>query len=316
DLLAVPLLGDAGRGRLQLLLRHDRLLGRRLGVRHGHRDRGHGRGHGGRHLHLRRRRILRERRRRGQVTHLHLHDRDRLLLGGHDEVHHEHQQEHADDRADADPGGAEHVPLRHLHELGRPVGHELVETDAFFRRIGRAHSFSTSAFSLSSRGLMEKRVNLAPCSSSSMSTMFANSASRSTLTTTMSSFWFTNGLSTSLTCATDERFQGFSLAPRRQYSRPSARTRIVSVFDSGTSVFRSFGGRLISSALGVRNTVVTMKKMSSRNATSTIGVMSMRMPSRRFLRETAKPFFLPPPLRLSGVSTAPMLYHRPSCGLT
>src|ERR1043166_8716380 len=66
------------------------------------------------------------------------------------------------------------------------------------------------------------------------------------------------------------------------------------VFDSGTSVFKSFGGRLISSALGVRKTVVTMKKMSSRNATSTIGVMSMRMPTRRFgRRPESPPFFLP-----------------------
>src|ERR1043166_2437892 len=82
------------------------------------------------------------------------------------------------------------------------------------------------------------------------------------------------------------------------------------VFDSGTSVFKSFGGKLISSALGVRNTVVTMKKMSSRNATSTIGVMSMRMPTRRFgRRPESPPFFLPD--FLSGVSTAPIGYHLP-----
>src|SRR5262245_318784 len=115
--------------------------------------------------------------------------------------------------------------------------------------------------------------------------------------------------------AVDERVHGCVEAPSCQYSRPSASTRIRNVFDLPTSCFRSLGGRLISSAFGVRNTVVTMKKMSSRNATSTMGVMSMRTPSRRFLRETEKPFFLPPLLRLSGVSTAPMDHHRPSVGL-
>src|SRR5262249_46182066 len=111
------------------------------------------------------------------------HDGDRLLLRRDDQVHDEHQHEHHRDRADADPGGAEHVPLRHLHELGRPIGHELVETDAFFGRVGRAHSFSTSALSLSSSGLIENRVSLAACSSSSMLTMLSTSASRSMLTT-------------------------------------------------------------------------------------------------------------------------------------
>ena len=38
----------------------------------------------------------------------------------------------------------------------------------------------------------------------------------------------------------------------------------------GAGVWLS-GGRLISMACGVRKTVVTMKKISSRNATSTIG---------------------------------------------
>src|SRR5205814_10568135 len=46
--------------------------------------------------------------------------------------------------------------------------------------------------------------------------------------------------------------------------------------------------RLISSACGVRNTVVTMKKMSNRNATSTIGVMSIAMPMRRFFLSIAQ----------------------------
>src|SRR5512147_1225526 len=72
----------------------------------------------------------------------------------------------------------------------------------------------------------------------------------------------------------------------------------------------SLGGRLISSACGVRNTVVTMKKMSSRNATSTIGVMSMRTPRRRLGRP--KPFFLPFFDDRSGVSTAPTGTHLPT----
>src|SRR5438105_5545083 len=48
---------------------------------------------------------------------------------------------------------------------------------------------------------------------------------------------------------------------------------LASEFDSG-SVILSFSGGL--------NCVVHMKKISSRNATSTIGVMSMAMPMRRF----------------------------------
>ena len=43
---------------------------------------------------------------------------------------------------------------------------------------------------------------------------------------------------------------------------------------------------------GGLNCVVVMKKMSSRNATSTIGVMSMLMPMRRFfLSIRALPYF-------------------------
>ncbi len=55
-------------------------------------------------------------------------------------------------------------------------------------------------------------------------------------------------------------------------------------------------------ACGLRKTVVTMKKMSSRNATSTIGVMSMRIATRRLGRRR-------PPLAFasgSAVSTAPI----------
>src|SRR5262245_43475801 len=69
----------------------------------------------------------------------------------------------------------------------------------------------------------------------------------------------------------------------------------------------SLGGRLISSAWGVRNTVVTMKKISSRKATSTIGVMSMRTPTRRLGRRKAFP--LPDLGCLWGVSTAPTESH-------
>src|SRR5215831_10998309 len=70
----------------------------------------------------------------------------------------------------------------------------------------------------------------------------------------------------------------------------------------------SFGGRLISRACGVRNTVVTMKKMRSRKATSTIGVMSMRMPTRRLGRRKPPLPFLPLGCRW-GVSTAPTELH-------
>src|SRR5262245_5374483 len=71
----------------------------------------------------------------------------------------------------------------------------------------------------------------------------------------------------------------------------------------------SLGGRLISSACGVRNTVVTMKKMSNRKATSTIGVMSIRIPMRRLGRRNALPFLLL--VFRSGVSTAPTESHLP-----
>src|SRR5262249_38305363 len=155
------------------------------------------------------------------------------------QVRDEHEQEHADDRADADPRGAEHVPLRHLHELGRPVGHELVEAHGFGGiRLSGTHSFSTSALSLSSSGLIENRDGLAACSSSSAFTMFSNSASRSTCTTMIISPWPAYGASTSRKCAMSERVNGS--CPCRQYTRPSARTRMVTVFDAGTFVSSFF----------------------------------------------------------------------------
>src|SRR5262249_28773049 len=89
---------------------------------------------------------------------------------------------------------------------------------------------------------------------------------------------------------------------------------MLSTFDCLISTFTSLsGGRLISSACGVRNTVVTMKKMRRRNATSTIGVMSMRTPTRRLGRLKPLPFFL---LALGcGVSTAAIGLHLLSASL-
>src|SRR5262245_14627000 len=79
----------------------------------------------------------------------------------------------------------------------------------------------------------------------------------------------------------------------------------VITFDCAISTFAfGSGGRLISSACGFRNTVVHMKKMRSRNATSTIGVMSIFTPMRLGARFRIPPFFFFTPA--SGVSTAPM----------
>src|SRR5262249_21392402 len=49
------------------------------------------------------------------------------------------------DGADPRHRGAEHVALRQLHELRRPVGHELVETRALLGR--GAHGLTTSSSS-------------------------------------------------------------------------------------------------------------------------------------------------------------------------
>ena len=71
--------------------------------------------------------------------------------------------------------------------------------------------------------------------------------------------------------------------------------------DSGTSTRTSGSGMLISMASGRRKTVVTMKKISSRNATSTIGVMSMRTPTRFCLARPSGPL---PGAPLSGSAVA------------
>src|SRR4029077_470643 len=103
-----------------------------------------------------------------------------------------------------------HVLLRHLHELGRPVGHELIQADAFDRAgLVGSHSFSTSALSLSSSGLIENRVSLAACSSSSMFTMLSNSASRSMFTTMILSGLPRYGASTFFKSDTEERVHGW-----------------------------------------------------------------------------------------------------------
>src|SRR4029077_15559105 len=118
-----------------------------------------------------------------------------------------------------------HVLLRHLHELGRPVGHELIQADAFDRAgLVGSHSFSTSALSLSSSGLIENRVNLDAWSSSSMFTMLSNSASRSMFTTMILSAFPREGASTFLRSDPVDLAHGAVDAPSCQYSRPSAST--------------------------------------------------------------------------------------------
>src|SRR6185295_12131407 len=85
-------------------------------------------------------------------------------------------------------------------------------------------------------------------------------------------------------------------------------TRSVNTFDSAISTFAlGSGGRLISSACGLRNTVVHMKKMRRRKATSTIGVMSILTPIRFGARFLSPPFLCFTPA--SGVSTAPIEHH-------
>ena len=66
-----------------------------------------------------------------------------------------------------------------------------------------------------------------------------------------------------------------------------------------TSVFS--GGMLISMVLALLKVVVSMKKVSSRKATSTMGVMSIWKPRRFLLRFACRP--LPSPF---GESTRPM----------
>src|SRR5947208_4101701 len=59
-------------------------------------------------------------------------------------------------------------------------------------------------------------------------------------------------------------------------------TATVMMSDSGDLASELDSGSVILSFSGGLDWVVHMKKMSSRNATSTIGVMSMAMPMRRF----------------------------------
>src|SRR5262245_1643407 len=77
--------------------------------------------------------------------------------------------------------------------------------------------------------------------------------------------------------------------PMRALIVSFASTYTVITLDSGTSTFASGSGMFTSIASGRRNTVVTMKKISKRNAMSTMGVMSMRTPPRR-RRRTPVPF--------------------------
>ena len=59
-------------------------------------------------------------------------------------------------------------------------------------------------------------------------------------------------------------------------------TAMVMMSDSGDFASELDSGRVILSFSGGLNCVVHMKKMRSRKATSTIGVMSIEMPMRRF----------------------------------
>src|SRR5215471_13235950 len=64
-------------------------------------------------------------------------------------------------------------------------------------------------------------------------------------------------------------------------------TAMVMTSDSGDFASELDFGRSILSFSGGWNWVVVMKKISSRNATSTMGVMSIAMPMRRFFLSMA-----------------------------
>src|SRR2546426_4021577 len=64
-------------------------------------------------------------------------------------------------------------------------------------------------------------------------------------------------------------------------------TAMVMMSDSGDFASELDSGRVILSFSGGLNWVVHMKKISSRNATSTIGVMSIEIPMRRFFLSIA-----------------------------
>src|SRR6266487_2031809 len=69
-------------------------------------------------------------------------------------------------------------------------------------------------------------------------------------------------------------------------------TASVMMSDSGDFASELDSGSEILSLSGGLNWVVVMKKMSSRKATSTIGVMSMLMPMRRFFLSIGRPYRL------------------------
>src|SRR5262249_51268732 len=137
------------------------------------------------------------------------------------------------------------------------------------RRLGRAlrhggrHSAWTSFFSSSVIGAMEKRVILARASSSMMSTMLGKFASLSILITTTrlsSAEWCDLMMGGSWASVVPEglpvsspMFQNILSVPPPA-SAPSTLMKRMCLWDTGT--WTSLGGRLISSACGVRNTVV------------------------------------------------------------
>src|SRR5882672_2292046 len=77
------------------------------------------------------------------------------------------------------------------------------------------------------------------------------------------------------------------------YSGLGEVTAMVMMLDSGDFASEFDSGSVILSFSGGLNWVVHMKKMSSRKATSTIGVMSMLMPMRRFFLSIAPLLLLP-----------------------
>src|SRR5262249_3980743 len=131
-------------------------------------------------------------------------------------------------------------------------------------RHGGGHRVSTSFFSSSVIGALEKRVILARSSSSMMSTMLWKLASLSILITTTSlssAVWC--DLMTGGSCASvrpdglplsSPMFQNI-LSPPPVAPAPS--TLMNRIWFWAMGIWMSLGGRLISSAWGVRNTVVT-----------------------------------------------------------
>ena len=142
-----------------------------------------------------------------------------------------------------------------------------------------------------------------------MSTMYRYFALRSIFTSTTSfEFFFTSVSKMGCSFSTFTSWNGSLAILQNARTSPRvlsgpATTRSVITFDSAISTLAfGSGGRLISSACGLRNTVVHMKKIRSRKATSTIGVMSILIPMRLGFR--LRPFLCFTPD--SGVSTAPM----------